>query len=106
MKNKANLFGLNLGTLSDECLRVEAVLGVSLVAHASDYHGGDYFKSSGNNFNVVFQENFVEDDGEHTEAAFPTAKLLLYITGDESVVDRLSMKPSLECFKLLRSNTY
>jgi hypothetical protein len=106
MKNKANLFGLDTGTLPKECLKVEAVLGIPLVAHESDYHGGEYFKSSGNNFSVVFQENFVEDDGEHTEAAFPTAKLLLYITGDESVVNQLSMKPSLHCFKLLRSGSY
>jgi hypothetical protein len=106
MNKKANLFGLTSGTLFDECSRIEAVLGLSLVAHESDYHGGDYFKSSGNNFNVVFQENFVEDDGEHTEAEFPDAELLLYITGDEAVVDRLSMKPSLQCFKLLRSRTY
>ena len=106
MNKKSNLFGLDSGTLADECLKLEEALGISLIAHESDYHGGDYFKLSGDDFNVVLQANFVEDDGEPTEAEFSDAALLLYITGDESVVDRLSMVLSLNGTKLLRSSTY
>jgi len=106
MTKKANLFGVEAVALAEGRTMVEAALGISLKAHESDYHGGDYFKLSGDDFNVVFQTNFVEDDSESTEAEYPDVALLLHINGNEAIVDRLSKMASKQGFKLLRSSTY
>lgn len=91
MKKKANLFGLEVGELHSARKQVEKILGLALDAHESEYYGGDYFKTSGTDFSVVLQTNFMEDDGEPTEAEFPGATLLVFVNGDEAEVERMSL---------------
>ena len=106
MTKKANLFSLNHLDLLEAKNLLEEALGIALIAHESDYHGGDYFKMSSLDFNIVLQTNFMEDDGETTEAEYPDALLLLYINGDEIVVDKLSEKVTERGFNLRRSSKY
>ncbi len=106
MKRKANLFGLGVGGLHAVREQIEDIFGLTLDAHESEYHGGDYFKISGTDFNVVLQTNFMEDDGEPTEAEFPGATLLVFVNGDEAKVDRMSSALLQNGFKLLRSSIF
>lgn len=106
MTKKANLFSFNELNLLEAKSLLEEVLEVALVAHESEYHGGDYFKMSSSDINIVLQTNFMEDDGETTEAEYPDALLLLYINGDEIVVDKLSEKVTERGFNLKRSSMY
>ncbi len=85
---------------------VEKALGIELIAHDSEYHGGDYFKMSSPEFNVVLQTNFMEDDGETTAAQYRDALLLLYINGDAGIVDKLNAKTAELDFDLRRSSMY
>jgi hypothetical protein len=106
MTRKANLLGLEVGELHAVRERVESILGLSLDAHDSEYHGGDYFKTSAADYNVVVQTNFVEQDGEPTEAEFPNETLLVFVNGDEATVDRMSAVLLENGFKLLRTGTF
>lgn len=106
MTKKAELFDIDVGELDDARKRVEKILGLSLEAHESEYHGGNYFKYSGAGFNIVLQTNFVEDDGEPTEADFPGTTLLLYINGDEVSVNRMTATLLQNGLKLLRSSVW
>ena len=106
MTRRANLFGIETGELGNVRMQVEKILGVSLEAHDSEYHGGDYFKGSGADFNIVLQTNFMQDDGEPAEAEFPHALLLLYVNGDEARVNKMDTALIESGFKLLRSSTF
>ncbi|WP_141758744.1 hypothetical protein [Duganella sp. HH105] len=101
---KEYLFSSNKSSLIEAKVHLEAVLGILFSAHSSDYHGGDYFKISTMDFNVVLQENFVEDDGGTTEADFPDVPLLLYINGNPAEVDRLSALVMAAGYTFHRSN--
>lgn len=86
---------------------VEAATGSTLSAHQSDYHGGRYFRGQSANASVVLQENFIEDDGEPTEAEFPEAKLLVYVDGGVADADSIVAKLEAgELVSVLRSNAY
>lgn len=104
MMQKECLFSSNKTTLNEAKVHLEVVLGILFRAHSSDYHGGDYFKTATVDFNVVLQENFVEDDGETTEADFPDVSLLLYINGSPAEVDRLSALVMAAGYTLQRSS--
>ena len=84
-----DVFEVPWGALDEVRSEIESVLAVRLVAHESDYHGGDYFKGAIDGVDLVLQTNFVEDDGEPTEAEFPDAAVLLYVNGAQAAVDGL-----------------
>jgi hypothetical protein len=106
MSKKADLFGSETLTLVEGRALVDVALGIALVAHESDYHGGEYFRFGESEFAVVLKTNFVEDDGERTEAEYPKSTLLLYLTGEEGKVSRLGALAVRRGFKLLRSSVY
>lgn len=105
---KANLFAIIATDFEHAKLAIESALNVKLNAHESDYHGGEYYRGEYAGINLVLQENFVEDDGERTEAEFPNVKLLLYVDGLENEVDKVDSKllPSNCVKELLRSSVY
>jgi hypothetical protein len=106
MTKRAELFGIDDGELDGTRKQVEKILELSLEAHESEYHGGDYFKLSGADFNIVLQTNFIEDDGEPTEAEFPGVAILLYVNGERNCVDRMRAVLCQNGLKLLRSSTF
>ena len=104
---KANLFAITATDLEQGKFVIESALKVHLSAHESDYHGGEYYRGECAGVNLVLQKNFVEDDGEPTEAEFPLVKLLLYADGlDRNVENIGSLLPSGSVNELLRSTTY
>ncbi len=105
---KANLFAIAAADLEQAKFAVESALKVQLNAHESEYHGGEYYRGECAGVSLVLQENFVEDDGEPTEAEFPLVPLLLYVDGLERDVETIAstLLPS-GCVKdLLRSSVY
>ena len=105
---KANLFAIAAPDLEQAKFAVESALKVQLSAHESEYHGGEYYRGECAGVSLVLQENFVEDDGEPTEAEFPLAKLLLYIDGLDCDVENVgsALLPSGYAKELLRSSVY
>jgi hypothetical protein len=85
---------------------VESVLAVRLIAHESDYHGGDYFKGTLGGVSLVLKSNFLEDDGELSEAEFPDAAFLLYVNGAQSAVDGLRQVLLARGAKQLRATSW
>lgn len=108
MTKKENLFAVAAADLKQAKLAIESVLNVQLSAHESEYFGGEYYRGEGDSASFVLRENFIEDDGEPTEAEFPLAKLLLYVDGEERAVDKVGyvLTPSGCVSELLRSSTY
>lgn len=94
--------------LDDAKAKIEGALGLTLVLHESDYHGGSYFRYDSDNASLILQDNFVEDDGEATEAAFPLSKVLVYLNGNAESVDDLVAKltEKSRLAVVLRSSTY
>lgn len=105
---RANLFAIAATDLERAKLAIESTLRVQLSAHESEYHGGEYYRGECAGVSLVLQENFVEDDGEPTEAEFPLAKLLLYVDGLDRDVENVgsTLLPSGCVKELLRSNAY
>jgi hypothetical protein len=90
MKTKQSaVFDISGSNLDEVRSEVESVLAVELIAHESDYHGGDYFKGTLRGVSLVLKSNFLEDDGDLTEAEFPDAAFLLYVNGAQAAVDGL-----------------
>ena len=108
MMKKSNLFGASGVELDAVRSMVKQALGASLEAHQSDYRGGDYFQSEMSGTKLVLQENFMEEDGEVTEAQYPDANVLLYLDGEASNVDAVSalIEGKLSDFRLLRTSSY
>jgi len=100
------LYGVETGELDNFRDEMEKILDVSFSAHESEYHGGEYFRLAEMDLNVILQENFMEDDGEVTEAEFPEQELLIYISGDEIRVCEVSDVLRKNNFSLLKSSTY
>lgn len=94
--------------IDDAKVKVEEVLGLKLVPHESDYHGGNYFRYDSDGSSLILQDNFVEDDGEATEAEFPLSKVLIYLSGGTDAVDDLLAKLTEKdrIAVVLRSSTY
>lgn len=108
MMKKSYLFGAsNLG-LDMARSAVEQALGSTLEAHESDYYGGDYYRSDRDGMQLVLRTNFMEDDGEVTEAEYPDAAVLLYVDGDSNTVDGIAtlVMERLISFELLRTSSY
>jgi hypothetical protein len=78
---------------------LEGIVGCKLAVHQSDYRGGDYFRCEVDRVELVLQENFIEDDGEPTEAAFASDKLLVYLDGPDDSVEKL-------CARLLAGDAH
>ena len=74
-------------TIDLACFEVEKALEISLTQHESLYYGGHYFRFDSEVHRVELRSNFVEDDGELTQPAFPEATLFVQLYGDASVVD-------------------
>jgi hypothetical protein len=108
MTKKSNLFGASLLELDAARLAVEHALGTPMESHESAYRGGDYFRLEKTGVKLVLQTNFMEDDGEVTEAEYPDADVLLYLDGDSNDVDGMAtlVIARLNSFKLLRTSTY
>lgn len=87
---------------------LEGIVGCKFAVHQSDYRGGDYFRCKVDSVEVVLQENFIEDDGEPTEAAFPSDKLLVYLDGPDDTVEKLCARllAGDAPMSTLRSNHY
>lgn len=83
----------------------ETAFNFSLSAHESAYHGGEYFRGEFEGVDFLLQANFVEDDGEATEAEFPDARFLLYVNGGSAGVDGIQ-ESLLTLGKILRSSHY
>lgn len=105
---KSNLFGAVAQELDIARAAVENALGVVMERHESEYRGGDYFLLEKEGAKLVLQANFMEDDGEVTEAEYPDAGVLLYMDGESSAVDGLvtHVADRLSSFRLLRSSSY
>jgi hypothetical protein len=105
---KATLFAMEVPDVEQARLAVESALKAKLDAHQSDYHGRNYYRGNFSGAGLILQENFIEDDGEPTEAEFPSAKLLLYVEGVDSDVDSAVAALSVSgCVKEpLRSSVY
>nr|WP_157503960.1 hypothetical protein [Luteibacter rhizovicinus] len=105
---KAVLLDAEELNLEDAKVKIEAALDLKLLTHESDYHGGSYFRYDSDGSSLILQDNFVEDDGETTEAEFPLSKVLIYLSGGAVAVDDLVAKltersrPAV----VLRSSTY
>jgi hypothetical protein len=89
---KASLFSVAATSLNEAKVAIESALGIELQCHDSDYRGGDYFRFDAADLELIVQENFVEDDGEPTEARFPSAPFLLYVDGNGLAVDEIAHK--------------
>ena len=50
---------------------------MTMETHESEYRGGDYFRLEKDGVKLVLQKNFMEDDGDVTEAEYPDADVLL-----------------------------
>lgn len=87
--NKAVLLSIDLAEIEPARFAIEQVLGCRFSAHQSDYRGGDYHRCDFESVEMVLQENFIEDDGERTEASFPEVKLIVYLDGPRDRVERL-----------------
>lgn len=108
MMNKSNLFGASALGLEAARLAVEGVVNTALVEHESEYRGGGYFLVEAEGAKLILQANFMEDDGEVTEAEYPDSKVLLYVDGDANSVDRVAalLTERQDAFKLLRASSY
>lgn len=75
-----DLYGLSCRNLEEAKARVEPALGVTLIAHESGYHCGDYYryKDVGEE-HFILQRNFDDLEGEWTEPANQDQPLLLYV---------------------------
>ena len=102
---KAILLAPRGSTLDEVRVAVEAAFKFSLSAHESAYHGGDYFRGEIDEISFLLQANFVEDDGEVTEAEFPDADFLLYVNGGAAGVDEIFEKLKT-LGKILRLSEY
>ena len=83
---------------------VKAAADLELAEHESEYLGGLYFRGTLDGASLLLQENFMEDDGECTEAEFSDACFLLYVDGADVDVDRVSDR--LSNLRVLRASTY
>jgi hypothetical protein len=101
-----------LGTSGDELTVVkdllERGLGVHLAPHESDANGGEYFLGTRCDCTFHLQRNFVEDHGAKTESRFPDIDVLLYLTGDLDLIDKVLLQISAigGAPKLLHARTY
>jgi len=105
MNKRVDLLASNATGLAEARSLLEAVFGVSLVTHESEYHGGEYLRFASDEFNIILKKNF-EEDGELVEAEHVEGGLLLYLTGDAAAVARLGALASQQGFNVLRSNSY
>lgn len=87
---KSLLLGVAALNLNAVKSGVESSLDLSLMEHDSEYHGGVYFRGYCDGVSLVVQTNFVEDDGETTEAEFPDAAYLIYLEGESETVDQIA----------------
>jgi hypothetical protein len=108
VNNKSVLLDINQEDLDYAKDKVEGSLGLSLVLHESEYHGGNYFRYDADNVSLLLQENFVEDDGERTEAEFPDSRLLIRIDGSVEVVSRMeaTLTEGGASIRVLRARIY
>lgn len=108
MMKKSNLFGASALELDAAKVAVEHALCAVMEAHESEYRGGDYFRSEQDGAKLVLQTNFMEDDGEVTEAEHAEAQVLLYVDGEAGNVDRVAalIAERLSSFRLLRASSY
>lgn len=104
---KSILLAVEAADIEQAKMVVESATGSTFAAHQSDYHGGSYFRSQSSDISLVLQENFIEDDGEPTEAAFPEAKLLVYVDGGATDADKVVAKlEAAQAVRVLRSSIY
>jgi hypothetical protein len=101
---KALLLGTAASSIDEVRGALEVSAGLSLAAHESAYHGGNYFRGDLDGVSLVLQTNFIEDDGEPTEAEFPEVSLLIYLDGEVHAVDVVQGR--LLNVKVLRSSLY
>ncbi|WP_156902743.1 hypothetical protein [Achromobacter sp. MFA1 R4] len=102
---KALLLEATASSLEEAKSAIESSVGLSLAAHESAYHGGEYFRGDLYGANLILQANFIEDDGEPAEADFPGADLLVYLDGEIGAVDWAASR-LMALSKVLRSSTY
>jgi hypothetical protein len=108
MMKKSNLFGASALDLDAAKLAVEHAFSAAMEAHESAYRGGDYFRLGRDGTELLLQTNFMEDDGEVTEAEHAEAQVLLYVDGEAENVDRVAaaIAKRLSSFRLLRASSY
>ncbi|MCC8442378.1 MULTISPECIES: hypothetical protein [Xanthomonas] len=102
---KSLLVEIVASSLSEARNLFDSSYGILLDAHESEYRGGEYFRCEIDGVVLALQENFLEDDGEKTEAEFPKSEYLLYMDGDDVAVDKVLSRIS-EGKKILRSSVY
>ena len=75
-----DLYGVACSDLEEARAKVEPVLGVSLVAHESDYHCGEYYgyRDVGEE-HFILQRNYDSFDTEWTEPDSQDKPFLLYV---------------------------
>lgn len=70
--------------LEDARRLVESALGVSLQAHESSYHCGDYYRLDfPKGASLILQQNYDSFDEEWTEESFQETPYLLYVSKHE-----------------------
>jgi hypothetical protein len=105
MMKKALLLGATASSIDEVRGAIEVSAGLSLAAHESAYRGGEYFRGDLDGVSLVLQKNFIEDDGEPTEAEFPQVSLLIYLDGEVHAVD-VVLGRLVNIVKVLRSSMY
>jgi len=99
LMNKSLLFEVVASDLAKARDSVKAAAHLEFAEHESEYYG-IYFRGILEGARLRLQENFMEDDGECTEAGFPDSRFLLYVDGAGVDVDRALSR--LGDFRVLR----
>jgi len=95
---------LNLSTAKEI---VENALGILLEPHESGYRGGAYYRWTENGTEIILQRNFDCLDNDLAEPEFPTATILMYLDGKQSVKTLSERIESHACrVERLRFTTY
>jgi hypothetical protein len=80
MSARFDLYGSRVDDLDNVRTLVESVLGVTLAAHESGYHGGSYYRfDSGKGEHIILKKNFDPIENEWFEEKFKSYPILLYI---------------------------
>jgi hypothetical protein len=79
--NIFDLYGISSSSMTEAKECVEEALGLSLIAHESSYHCGDYWRLDlPVGASLILQQNYDPFDDEWTEAEFQDSPFLLYVS--------------------------